>query len=528
MESYTGPILRHIWLISFVVVAMTAAAYAVADAQPAEYQATSELLVNQGPAVALPNVGSTRATDSLSLERQVSTQLQLGRIPAIATQALVNARIRTMTAAQLLRHVSLASKPDADLLTVTVTASSPELARRLSSAYAKAVSTYEQSLLSNALNGQRSLVQAAISHDVQTNPTLANALRDHLRIPPESLYAQLVSGRNALQAAAAEVPATSVVVNSASQATQIAPRPKRNAALAFALALILGTGLAFLIDRFGKRAHTTTEIGEQLGLPLLARVPAPRRRPRRAPDEGAASALTMLTDPGSPHAEAIKMLQANLEMARLHQSSSVIMVASAVSGEGKSTTIVNLAVSLAQGGRDVVLVDADLRRPALAYLLGLSPMPGFAERAAGEPVPLAEVQLDSVAALPVPRGRLRLLPAGRPTDEPDRLLSSPAMADVFAQLRSEADFVLVDTPPMTEVYDSMIVLRHVDAVIAVARVAHVKLPALAELARLLSTTSVLSLGYVATGIKREDINRYDMNPSAEAARGSTAPAAVET
>ncbi|MGI8412173.1 MAG: Wzz/FepE/Etk N-terminal domain-containing protein [Solirubrobacteraceae bacterium] len=511
MEQYIGTLRRHVLLIAFVAVAMTVVAYTVTAAQPPKYQATSELLVNQAPAAALPDFAGSHATDALTLQRQVSTQLQLGNIPAIARAALRDANVQGITPTQLLSQVSLASKPDADVVTVTITASSADLAERLSTSYARAFSNYDQVLLTNTLAQQAKLLDGSIAAQLKADPALANSVRNHRPISPQSVYSQLVSARNDVIAASAEVPTSSTVVSSAASAVQTAPKPTRNAALALALGLLLGCGLAFLIDALGKRAHTTLEVGEELRLPLLARVPAPRRPPGhlRWSARNANAALTMLTDPGSPHAEAIKMLQANLELARLNHASTVVLCTSAVSREGKSTTIVNLAVSLAQAGRDVVLVDADLRRPTLAQMFGLSATPGLSELALGAQASLTEVPLESLSASPIVRGRLRLLPAGIAVEQPDRLLSSDALAAFFGRLRSDADFVLVDSPPMTEVYDSLIVSRHVDALIAVARVGHVKVPTLAEFARLLSTTSVLPLGYVATGVKTGDVNRYE-------------------
>lgn len=510
MENYIGTLRRHVWLIAFVVVAMTVAAYVITSTEPAKYEATSQLVVNQAPAVALPAVAGSRATDALTLQRQLDTQLDLAHIPAVAAQALRDAKVKRITPTQLLNQVTLASKPNADLVTVTVTASAPDVAQRLSASYANAFSNYDQKRLNSALAQQAKALDGFIANELKKRE-VANAVRDHRPPPPQSPYSQLVSARNEVTQATAEVSASSAVVSSAGSAVQTAPRPKRNAALAFALALLLGGGLAFWMDALGRRAHTTLEVGEELGLPLLARVPAPRRRPGRPwwSARSARAGLTMLTDPGSPHAEAIKMLQANLELARLNHASTAVLCTSAVSREGKSTTIVDLAVSLAQAGREVVLVDADLRRPVLAQVFGVPATPGLAELALGEPASLTELSLDSVTASPIVRGRLRLLPAGSAVEQPDRLLSSHALAELFERLRAAADFVLVDSPPMTEVYDALIVSRHVDALIAVARVGHVKLPALAEFARLLSTTSVLPLGYVATGMKKEDVNRYE-------------------
>ena len=101
------------------------------------------------------------------------------------------------------------------------------------------------------------------------------------------------------------------------------------------------------------------EIGDALGVPLLAHVPGPPRR-LRGKDR-----LVMLAEPEAPEAEAVRMLRTNLDFVNLERRAKRIMVTSAVDGEGKSTTAANLAVTLARGGRRVVLVDLDLRRPSL-------------------------------------------------------------------------------------------------------------------------------------------------------------------
>lgn len=510
MEAYVGALRRHIWLIVFVVVGMTAAAYAVTSAQPAKYQATSELLVNQAPTVALPQLANTQATDALSLQRRISTQIELARVPTVAAAALRDANVRDITPTQLLAQVSLSSKPDTDLVTIAVTAGSPPSAELLATSYAKEVARYLQTLHLTTLAQQRALLSQSIANQLQSSPSLAAAIRDHTPLPPNSAYSQLVSSRNDVIAAEAEDPASAVLVSGATSAVQVAPKPSRNTALALALALLLGCLLAYVIDRLGNRAHTTLETSRALGMPLLATVPPPRRPPgrKRWSAHSAKATLTMLTDPGSPHAEAIKMLQANLELAHMNHGSTVVLCTSAVSGEGKSTTLVNLAVSLAQAGREVVLVDADLRRPVLTRMLGVSAASGIAELAHGGHASLQDVSTESLSGSSIVRGRLRLMPAGAPVEQPDRLLSSPALEKAFADFRASADYVLVDSPPMTEVYDSLILCRYVDAMIGVARVGHVKLPSLAEFARLLSTTSVLPLGYVATGLKRRETSRY--------------------
>jgi polysaccharide biosynthesis transport protein len=528
MNDYLGTLSRYKALILLVAAVMAGAAYRITSKQPAQYQATSKLLVNQNPVAALPST-TPSVSDPTALERLTSTQIHLAQTPAVASAALKAVGVKHMTAGELLGHVSVAEEPNSDLVDVSVTAGTPSLAERLSAAFANAFAGYQADLAGVALARERAGVQAAINSDLRANkgdqaavtnsqsltngPSLANGQS----FTNSQSFQQLLSLRDDLAAASASAPRSSVVASAAPTATKVAPMPLRNSALALVLGLLLGSGLAFLIDARDRRARTTEEIGERLGLNLLAHIPAPPRRWRSRAD----SAVTMLSDPASFQAEAIKMLQANLELARLHGPAQVVLFTSAIEQEGKSTTVANLAVSLAQAGGDVVVVDADLREPTLARLFDVLDEPGMAEVARGEVEPdqvrdlLRDVELDAAATPSSVRGMLRILPAGRHEEQPDRLLSSPAVPLLFAELRMDAEWVLVDTPAMTKFYDSFIISQHVDALVAVARVWFVQLPTLAEFGRLLAAAPVSPLGYVATGVRRKNAARHDDLPRIE-------------
>ncbi len=505
MNDHLGTLARYKALILLVAVIMAAAAYLTTKKQAPRYQATSKLLVNQNPWSLLPNATAT-ITDPTLLERLTSTQIHLAQIPAVADSALRLADVRTETPTQLLGNVTLSEETNADLIDVSVTAGTPSQAERLSTAYAIAFARYQRGLVHAQLSSELAGVQATIGPALTTGGQSRSAKASSVS------FQQLLSLRDDLTAAVASVPRTSVLASSASSAVKTAPKPLRNSALALVLGLILGSGLAFLIAARDRRGRSTEEISEMLGLNLLARIPAPARGWRRSRQ---GSPVTMLRDPGTAQAEAIKMLQANLELARLHGSAQVVLFTSAIGQEGKSMTVANLAVSLAQAGRTVAVVDADLRKPTVSRLFEVPEQPGLAELAQGEVAPeqvgdlLVGVELGAVMTARSVRGTLRVLPAGRREEHPDRLLSSRALPDVFGALRADADWVLVDTPPMTKFYDSFIVSQYVDALIAVARVGHVQLPTLAEFGRVLAGAPVQALGYVATGVGAKYAARYD-------------------
>ncbi|MGD8626700.1 MAG: CpsD/CapB family tyrosine-protein kinase [Anaerolineae bacterium] len=171
--------------------------------------------------------------------------------------------------------------------------------------------------------------------------------------------------------------------------------------------------------------------------------------------------LIAVSDPRSPISEAYRTLRTNLDFASLDQALKTIAVTSAGVGEGKSTTLANLAVVSAQAGRRVVLVDADLRRPTLHQLFGLDNEAGLTTMVMDEAA-LAEPPLQATSI-----EGLSLLTSGPLPPNPAELMGSRRMAEVIAALAGEADQVFFDTPPVVAVTDAAVLATKVDGVLLV-------------------------------------------------------------
>jgi len=171
--------------------------------------------------------------------------------------------------------------------------------------------------------------------------------------------------------------------------------------------------------------------------------------------------LVTLSDPRSAVAEAYRALRTNLTFAGFDKPIESLVVTSAAPGEGKSATVTNLAVTIAQGERKTVLVDADLRRPGLHELFGLPNDRGlttmFVESEALAQPPLLETGVDNLA----------LLPSGPLPPNPADLLGSHRMEEIVAALRAQADIVLFDAPPVVAVTDATVLGTKVDGVLLV-------------------------------------------------------------
>ncbi|MBA2475907.1 MAG: CpsD/CapB family tyrosine-protein kinase [Actinobacteria bacterium] len=296
------------------------------------------------------------------------------------------------------------------------------------------------------------------------------------------------------------------LLRAATGAVKIQPRPLRSAALGLILGAFLGLGLALLWEVLDTRVRSAEEIGDRLKLPLLARVPEPPRQLARQ------NRLVMVADPRSSQAEAFRMLRTNLEFVNLEREARTIMITSAVEREGKSTTIANLAVALAKGGRRVVLVDLDLRRPFLDVFFGLQGRPGLTD------VALGRVSLeDAIAPISIAEGGrggarnghvstmdgvLEVLPSGPIPPDPGDFMGTRRLQDILALLGERADLVLIDAPPLLHVGDALALSAHVDALLVVTRLSVVRTPMLAEVQRLLDSCAASKLGFVETGTEQ--------------------------
>jgi non-specific protein-tyrosine kinase len=172
------------------------------------------------------------------------------------------------------------------------------------------------------------------------------------------------------------------------------------------------------------------------------------------------SPLIAIADPRSPAAEAYRTLRTNIMFSSLDKPLCTLLATSTAADEGKSTTVANLAVTMAQSEQRVILVDCDLRRPSLHTLFGLAQEPGLTtmilDQGSGQP-PLQRTQVPGLA----------LLSSGPLPPRPADILGSKRMEAVIAELREQADVVLFDTPPIIAVTDAAVLATRVDGVLLV-------------------------------------------------------------
>lgn len=251
----------------------------------------------------------------------------------------------------------------------------------------------------------------------------------------------------------------------------ILPRPVLNLALAVLLGVVAATGTCVAVDASRLRIHSRTDAEEGLELDVLAEIPSLhpiKTRGGNSNGQGRMNApkplelVDSITRRSSQAAEAFNSLAARFTYLHPGNPRRSILVASAMPGEGKTSTVLRLALAAARSGTGTVLIDADLRRPVLHRLLGLELTPGLSDLLEGQTSLSAVLRETSVP-------NLSFVPAGSSTIEPSRVLASPRFADVMRELTEPHRLVVIDSPPLAATCDAVAISRHVDATLIVAR-----------------------------------------------------------
>ncbi len=494
LRDYLHVVRRRKWIILQAIVIVPAVAIFLSSRQTKMYESSAQVLLSyQNLASALTGVPESPTYVPAADIRQ--TQAQLAMVPAVSERTARVLRVPSRPAEVIRGETSVTASANSDMLFVSTTDPDSALAPRIATEYARQFVNYRHELDTAELAEARKSVQRRIARIEAAGSTNS------------PLYRTLVDSSERLRAMETLQTANSKVVRDAQYAYKVAPRPLRNAILGFALGLILGIGFAFLREALDTRVRSAEEVGERLGLPLVARLPEPPRRLRRE------NRLTMLAEPNATHAEAFRMLRTNLDFVRIDRDARTIMVTSAVENEGKSTTAANLSVALARAGQRVGLVDLDLRKPFLHRFFDLDSRPGLTQVALGhttlsealvsvpivaDPTLNPAMNWNGNGAAPV-EGLLEVLPAGPIPPNVDEFVGSRVVADILGRMRSRVDVVIIDSTPLLVVGDAMALTGSVDGLLVVTRLNVVHRPMLRELHRVLEASPAHKLGFVITG-----------------------------
>jgi len=302
-------------------------------------------------------------------------------------------------------------------------------------------------------------------------------LRDNVRLRAQTQTMEMAMPRQAVSVKQVAEP----------PAAPARPRVALNMALGALVGLVVGVGLAFFIEYLDTSVKTMDDVEALLGVPVLAIIPQNIQILHRETGD-------------TPDAEAYRILRTNIEFNRKSPDAKTISIVSGGPGEGKSTTLVNLAFIAAQGGYSTLIVDADLRRPVQHAMFEVGNKTGLTNYLTTE-MPLEDV------ILPTKVPNLSLIPSGPLPSDAVGILNSQRMSDLIAELKSRYDIVFFDSPPMLGVSDASVLASEVDQTIIVVQ--HRRFPR-AMLTRV--KQAVVGVGGTVLGVVLNNVDlKHDQN-----------------
>ena len=446
---------RRWWIILLTALIAATASYLIARSSTPVYQAQAEVLLRGA------NASITQSTQSNTLT--VATELRV--ISGFAVRQTV---LKTLPNAV---PISRAVSTSLNSFSVSTKSTDPQLAAASANAYVNAYIAQRRSDSLHDIQAVIDQLQAKVTdlqHQIDalgppaTTPAGVTRVLSAADVQRTALQNQQANYRiemNDLQLQVGDVSGGALVLSPAGVPTSpVAPQPARTAAEAGGGGLILGLALAFLMEYLDNTVKTSEALARVSGdLPVLGLIPTVTGWR----DRGQARVITRAA-PSSPVSEAYRSLRTSLRFVGLDRPIRVMHVSSPASKDGKSTTVANLGVVLAQVGEKVVIVDLDLRRPRMHEFFQLSNQKGFTSVILGD-LPLSQA-LQEVPGVP----GLSVLTAGPTPTSPSEMLSSSRSASVVATLRDSGYTVLLDSPPLLPVSDALVVSTMADASVLVA------------------------------------------------------------
>jgi capsular exopolysaccharide synthesis family protein len=356
---------------------------------------------------------------------------------------------------------AIALKKQIDSLQATIDREKRNLSQSIVDSYRSALAN--EKYLEQELNEQKKIV-----NDIDEKSIQYNILKREVDTNKQLYDGLLTRQREAAVSAGVQASNIRVVDTAEVPKGPVKPRVFLNLALGLMLGLAVGVGLAFLQEYLDNTLKTADEVERLLRLPSLGLLPDCVGNGKASGEElalvnhGNNGSLAPALQTGREPVEAYRTLRTSILLSA-NPVPKVLLITSALPSEGKTTVTVNLGATLASLGSKVVIVDCDMRRPCCHRSTGVENRPGFVRCLTGH-VGLAD------AILPVPGvPNLSVIPCGPIPPNPAEVLSSPLTADLLRRLRSQFEYVLLDSPPLLTVSDSRILSTLTDAVVLVTR-----------------------------------------------------------
>jgi len=470
LRQYIQIALKWWWLIALMTVVGAATSYAVSQRQPPVYQATTTIMVGQ-------SIKSTEldTRDIYISERLAQTYANIVRRQPVM-QGVVDALQLPDTWQNLRDRVSVNSVRDTQLLEISVEAGSPEEAQVTADEVARQlIEMSPTSLEQQSENENQQFVRqrlADLQAKIEAGQTRLAALEDSMQGELSAEQVQtiqseitdletLISGweNNHTQLllfieGKASPNYLAIIEPAQADTSPVRPKVMQNTLLGGVVGLLLALGIVFLLEYLDDTLKSPGDLSASTGLTALGAI-------GRITGRDYAGKLITSKELFSAEAEAYRMIRSNIQFMAIDHPARAILITSPTPAEGKSTTVANLGVVMAQAGLKTVIVDADLRRPTQHNIFEIANVTGLTDL-----LRAPDGAIDRFLR-PTTIENLRLLTSGALPPNPSELLGSQRMSQLQAQLLAQADVLLFDSPPALAVTDAMVLSSKVDGVVLV-------------------------------------------------------------
>lgn len=494
---------RRAWIVVLCVLLVAGGIYAYSSRQPKSYVASAKLLFGDpslDQSIVMPNV----RPQSIDPDREAATNLGLVEVRPVAART-AKALAGGLTPQSVARRITVTAEGRSNFVSIEATASAPAAAARLATTYAEEYIAYRRSRARAQIRDAQAVIRVRLA-------TLARITREARLLPQSRLSQEQSSALDEERTLRQQENQLSVLASLQSGGAELvepalpprspaAPQTVRNTALGGVLGLLLGLCLAFLFERFDRYVKEPSQLRGRFHQPVLGRLP--NSRALRRPTKYIGAGLPAMA------AEAFRLLWANIRFYDTGRDIRSLLVTSPVPREGKTTVALHVGATAASTGTRTLLIEADLRHPSLARILGMPPEPGLVEVIHGE-VALEDavrwVKLPPVAGL----APYDTLLAGRPFRNPPVLLESPAFRNLLEEAQETYGLVVIDTPSTAFVSDAIPLLTKVSGVLVVTRLGHATRFATSQLATQLQNVNAPVVGLVINSLSERSLtNDYD-------------------